>query len=858
MRSPQGKGYQPSKQMKNLPLSAKKKIVAIAALLALSFSAAYAVIFPLQLTLNLIGVDSTPPSINITPLGATSDGNVTVSGTYSEENTIANITVEVNSSHVVPASINTGARTWSAAINLAEGWNRFYVMAYDAAGNFVNATSSSQGASILSDNTNPTINLTSPANASTVANNSLITFKISDLYLSDAFYTINNGATTSFNSVYEIRAGTSEWADGENYIIVNATDTVNNVQRKNFTFVYSNTYDAVLNSSISTAQAEINSTNSTLSTLQSAESLTSLVETFPAEISVQEYNETLQTLDVVSNLTSAVSAIETLLQEILAANSSGSDNSTKTAAINAKLEQITVIKNTTVASVDVNLFNSNLTVAVENTTMSNVTETLITAASGLSAADQQAFREASAELQNKTTITNSVQTLTKTFLNGRTENITLFEKNISISQTQSGEFYVNEFVDKNITGNNDLNGSTDITNRATQSMTVVEEDPIVRWTFSDTAGAVVKYTVDKNVPSSKVAESKTVVTTVPGASSSSASSTDSSSSAASASSGGGGGKLGDPKIAVSRETLKVILRQTESKTETFSIRNNGDTPSNVEVNLDALKRFITPESFESFKSPIRLLPGEEKIIEIIFTAAESIIPDVYPFEIILSNIFGEKRIAAIIEVESSKPLFDVDLEVLPEYKNTMPGNKILMEVSIFNLRGFGRVDVNAEYSVRDLSGNIYTSGHETLAVETEVKFTRELLLPSDLKPGVYIASARVNFEEFAGTSSDLFNVGAKTISFGQVGFKSNTLNLLLVFIIALFVVFVALIYEYGIGESKYFKSGGSSREIQRNLSKKLRVIEEGYYSGAISKKTYERLKGDLNAKLKRKNENAKN
>lgn len=841
----------------NTNLPAKGGI--LAALLLIQFATvASAVLFPLQLTVNVIGVDSDPPSINITPLSATSARNATIRGTYSEDNTIANITVEVNSSYIVPAAFDTGARTWNATINLSEGWNRFYVLAYDAAGNFINTTSSSQGASILSDNTNPVINLTSPANASSVANNSLITFKISDLFLSDAFYTINNGTTSSFNSVYELRAGTSDWADGENYIIVNATDTVNNVERKNFTFVYSNTYAVVLNASISTAQAEINNTNSTLSTLQSADSLTSLVETFPAEISVQQYNKTLEALNVVTNLTNAVSAIETLLQEILAANSSGSDNSTKTATINAKLEQIIAIKNTTISSVDVNLFNPNLTVSVENTTKSNVTETLLTAVSGLSASDQQAFRDASAELQNKTTITNSVQTLTKTFLNGRTENITLFEKNISLSQTQSGEFYVNEFVDKNLTGNNDVNGSKDVTNRVTQSMSIVQEDPIVRWTFSDTAGAVVKYTVDKNVPSSKVTESKTVVTTVPRVSSSSSSTASASSAASTSSAGGGGGKLGDPKIAVSRETLKVVLRQTESKTETLSIKNNGDIVSNVKINLSALKSFITPESFESFKSPINLLPGEEKLIEIIFTAAESIIPDVYPFEIVLSNIFGEKKIAAIIEVESSKPLFDVDLEVLPEYKNTLPGNKILMEVSIFNLRGFGRVDVNAEYSIKDINGNIYNSGHETLAVETEVKFTRELLLPSDLKPGVYIASARVNFGEFAGTSSDLFNVGAKTISFGQVGFKSNTLNLLLIFIIVLFVVFVVLIYEYGIGESKYFKFQGSSREIQKNLRKKLRVIEEGYYSGAISKKTYERLKGDLDAKLKRKNEDARN
>ena len=160
--------------------------------------------------LKIVPADITAPKINITKFGPTSARNITLNGSYQEDGTIANITIEVNSSNKVPAIINTASRTWNATINLTEGWNKFNVLAYDKAKNLANVTSSSQGASILSDTTKPTISLTAPENMSSVANNSLITFKITDLSLIGSFFTINGGATKSFKSVYEIRVGTSE------------------------------------------------------------------------------------------------------------------------------------------------------------------------------------------------------------------------------------------------------------------------------------------------------------------------------------------------------------------------------------------------------------------------------------------------------------------------------------------------------------------------------------------------------------------------------------------------------------------------------------------------------------------------
>jgi len=531
--------------------------------------------------------DNTPPKINITKLGPTTARNITVTGSYSDDSSIRNITVEVNSSQIVPANIDTDSLTWSAFINLTEGWNHFNVLAYDVNDNFANVSSSSQEASILLDTTAPSINLTSVDNNSKLANNSLLIFTVEDLYLSDdVFYSLNDGQPISFNSIYEHEVLSPPWIDGTNYFIVNATDLTNNVIRQNYTFTYLNTYGIVLEASISVLNKVIDHANDTLNNLQDPDALNSLVSDLAAEISVQEYNNTLEALGILTNLSNAISTMEKLLQEILDANSTNQENATKKATINAKLKQLRIIRNTTIKSVNVNLFDTNLTVDVGIITKRNVTDELAAAVSGLSATDKLNFEQASEVLQNKTTIVNKVQKLPETLLNGRRQNVTLFEKNITINETQSGEFYINEFIDKNITGNNDLNADADVINLVPEPMTVVVADPLVRWSFSDTAGVVIKYTINKNVDSTKNVQSKTVITTVPTTPALAPEEEAAAAAPSAAAAGGGGGGIGAG--AIIDNILKEITQFWSSISRRTLIIVNIDDPNIAITKLGVL------------------------------------------------------------------------------------------------------------------------------------------------------------------------------------------------------------------------------------------------------------------------------
>ena len=154
-----------------------------------------------------------------------------------------------------------------------------------------------------------------------------------------------------------------------------------------------------------------------------------------------------------------------------------------------------------------------------------------------------------------------------------------------------------------------------------------------------------------------------------------------------------------------------------------------------------------------------------------------------------AKVYIEKDGKKFLLFDSTKQLFDVDIHVLPEYKKIFQGDEILLEVNLFNVRGFGRVDVVVEYYIKDFNGNVLATEHETLAVETQAKFTRRLLVPSDLKPGAYAAFVKVIYGESTGVSSDLFEIEAKAVKLYPIQLKDYRVILLLSGGIIILVIF---------------------------------------------------------------------
>lgn len=335
--------------------------------------------------------------------------------------------------------------------------------------------------------------------------------------------------------------------------------------------------------------------------------------------------------------------------------------------------------------------------------------------------------------------------------------------------------------------------------------------------------------------------------------------TGSGASTTSAGGGGGGGGGGGPSpipivtdFSVDKTTMKVMLKQGQSKTETLSIKNTGTTIFEVEAHLSEIEKFkVSPQSNQVTTI---LQPNEEKTIEFVFKALENEKPDIYPAKIRLKGPSTEKEIDTVIEVDSAEPLFDVDVEVLSETKKVFPGEELLLEVNLFNVRGFGRVDVGVEYAIKDFKGDIVAAEHETLAVETQAKFTRSLLVPSDLRPGTYVAIVKVTYGDSVGASSDVFEVKAKTIKLYPIEIKDY--RFILLGIILVLVVGIAIFSVYKFGYKKIPKTKAEEvkdlleGEKAQKLKKELEAIESARKAGFISEEAYQRDKKRIEEKLK--------
>ena len=326
-------------------------------------------------------------------------------------------------------------------------------------------------------------------------------------------------------------------------------------------------------------------------------------------------------------------------------------------------------------------------------------------------------------------------------------------------------------------------------------------------------------------------------------------------------SGGGGGGGGGPAppivtdFSIDKSSLKIVLKQGQTKTETLSIKNTGTTLFDVTAFLHEIAQFkLSPESNEVSTT---LAPNEEKTIELVFKALENEKPDIYPAKIALKSPSTQKEIPTIIEVDSAEPLFDVDVEVLSVSKKVFPGNEVLLEVNLFNVRGFGRVDVVVEYAVKDLQGNLIASEHETLAVETQSKFTRSLTIPTSLRPGNYVAFAKVTYADSVGTSSDLFEVTAKTIRLYPIQIKDYRTILIAAIGIVILTAIVIFSVRSGYLRKKAPKTKTEeAKQLQtedksQKLRKELEALEAAHTSGLISEVSYQKSRERIQSKLSR-------
>ena len=216
-----------------------------------------------------------------------------------------------------------------------------------------------------------------------------------------------------------------------------------------------------------------------------------------------------------------------------------------------------------------------------------------------------------------------------------------------------------------------------------------------------------------------------------------------------------------------------------------------------------------------------------------------------------AKVYIEKNGTKYLLFDSAKQLFDININVLPEYKKIFQGDEILIQITLLNLRGFGSGNVNVQYSIKDSKGNLVASEKELVYVETQAKFIRKLLIPAEINSGTYVASVEASTNStIVGSGSDNFEVMSKYNNAYQPELKYYLIGLAA--LVALAIIFILGIY--GLKKLSKKKEIAAIKEKEplekiEKLEKELKALEEARNAGFISEESYQKEKKRIEERL---------
>ena len=216
-----------------------------------------------------------------------------------------------------------------------------------------------------------------------------------------------------------------------------------------------------------------------------------------------------------------------------------------------------------------------------------------------------------------------------------------------------------------------------------------------------------------------------------------------------------------------------------------------------------------------------------------------------------AKVYIEKNGTKYLLFDSTKQLFDVNINVLPEYKKISQGDEMLVQITLLNLRGFGSGNVDVKYSIKDPKGNLVASEEEIVFVETQAKFIRKLLIPAEMGAGTYFAHVEASANStIIGSGSDSFEVMSKYKYAYPHGLKYYIIG-----IVAL--IILVIISMLGIDRFKKLSKRKDIAAIKEKeplekiakLEKELKALEEARKAGFISDESYQKEKKRIEEKL---------
>jgi len=174
------------------------------------------------------------------------------------------------------------------------------------------------------------------------------------------------------------------------------------------------------------------------------------------------------------------------------------------------------------------------------------------------------------------------------------------------------------------------------------------------------------------------------------------------------------------------------------------------------------------------ESEFILAAGDSKTINVKFDSSK-LSEGVYVGEINIRSLKEVYSVPVIFEVESVDVIVDGNLDVSPQYSEIFPGEKLVVQLNLFDLTWDDYLptsskNVNVDYKVYSLDGQVISSDSEGMAVEKSEQTTKTVTFDESTKLGVYVFAVTMKSGSSVGATSYLFNVRGKkaTDYFGSI------------------------------------------------------------------------------------------
>ena len=266
--------------------------------------------------------------------------------------------------------------------------------------------------------------------------------------------------------------------------------------------------------------------------------------------------------------------------------------------------------------------------------------------------------------------------------------------------------------------------------------------------------------------------------------------------------------------------LKVAVSENTTAISNIKITNLDSHDESCEIKMNEMNGLISLE-----EDNFILAPNEVKNLQITFNVEDKA-PGVYLGELEIVSQCKTQKIPIILEIQSETVIFDSNVNLYPQGRNVLPGQKLNANIKIFDLANFELSNVKVIYFVRGFDGRTIISEMEEITVDDRYDYSKSFDMPLNIRLGSYVFITTLKYtdilgEESVGTSSIYFNVVEEEEVEGGLG--HTTILLILIIFGFFFLVFIGLFIYSLIFRNQMLKE--IQGQYQGELRRQRKMIE---------------------------------